>query len=108
MKTINSLTPVLVLLLSFTCFPGAVRAQGYIDINRASSAELQQLYRVGPILAERIIEERESNGAYQTLDELGERVKGVGPVMLSRWTEVCSLPYSGAESNSEERTAQLR
>ncbi len=108
MKTINLLVSVLVVLLSFAFLPGTVRAQGYIDVNRASSAELQQLYRVGPVLAQRIIEERESNGPFQTLDELGERVKGVGPVMLGRWAEVCSLTYSGAESNSEERTAELR
>lgn len=108
MKTLNLLVPVLVLLLGFTCFPGAVRAQGYIDINRASSAELQQLYRVGPILAQRIIEEREADGAFKSLDDLGERVKGVGPIMLSWWAEVSSLPYSGAEINSEERTAELR
>ncbi len=41
MKTINSLVPVLALLLGFACLPGTVRAQGYIDINRASTAELQ-------------------------------------------------------------------
>ncbi len=108
MKTINSLVPVLVLLLGLACLPGAVRAQGYIDINRATAAELEQLYRVGPVLAERIIEERQANGPFKSLDDLGDRVKGVGPVMLSRWAEVSSLSYSGAGINSEERTAELR
>jgi competence ComEA-like helix-hairpin-helix protein len=108
MKSKIMLILVPVLLLAYCLISGSGTAQGYLDINRATEAELQGLYRVGPVLARRIIEERKANGAFRSLDELGERVKGVGPTMLSRWAEVCSLPYSGAGSNSPERAAQLR
>lgn len=108
MKSKIMLILVPVLLLAYCLISGSGMAQGYLDINRATEAELQGLYRVGPVLARRIIEERWSNGPFRSLDELEERVKGVGPVMLSRWAEVCSLPYSGAESNSPERAAELR
>lgn len=51
--------------------------QGLIDINSATSEELQQLYRIGPVLAEKIINYRESYGYYETIEEIKE-VSGIG------------------------------
>ncbi len=48
-----------------------------IDPNTAPAVELARLPRVGPALAERIVADREANGRYRTLAELG-RVAGVG------------------------------
>lgn len=48
-----------------------------VNINTASSEELQLLPRVGPALAGRIIEFREANGPFQTVDEI-LAVKGIG------------------------------
>ena len=53
-------------------------AVGPIDLNRASAAELEALPRVGPALARRIVDDREANGPFRSIDEL-DRVRGIGP-----------------------------
>lgn len=54
---------------------------GSININTASQQELEKLPRIGPATAKNIIEYREANGAFKSLDELLE-VKRVGPKTL--------------------------
>lgn len=51
---------------------------GPIDVNRASTAELETLPGVGPATAAAIVVERERNGPFLNVDDL-ERVSGVGP-----------------------------
>ena len=48
-----------------------------IDINHANQDELKQLPRIGPAMAGRIIEYRNTNGPFTSLDEL-KKVKGIG------------------------------
>lgn len=48
-----------------------------VNINTASVQELQLLPRVGPSLAQRIVEFREKNGPFKRAEEL-MRVKGIG------------------------------
>lgn len=50
---------------------------GKININMASEKELESLDGIGPVLAQRIIEHRETKGDFKTVDELLE-VKGIG------------------------------
>ncbi len=50
---------------------------GVVNINTAEKEELELLPRVGPSLANRIIEFREANGAFQNPEEL-LAVKGIG------------------------------
>jgi competence protein ComEA len=60
--------------------PSAVEA-GPIDINRAGEADLDLLPGVGPATAAAIVQERERNGPFLTVDEL-VRVPGIGPAKL--------------------------
>jgi len=46
-----------------------------VNVNSASMAELELLYRVGPVIAQRIIDGR----PYIDQDELQAGVKGIGP-----------------------------
>lgn len=49
-----------------------------LDVNAATAAELVALPGVGPGLARRIVEYREQNGPFQTVDDL-QNVSGIGP-----------------------------
>jgi competence protein ComEA len=52
-----------------------------VNVNSASTVQLQALPRVGPVLAERIKAYRDSAGPFSSLEQL-DRVKGIGPAML--------------------------
>lgn len=58
-----------------------VAAAGQISINSASAAQLEELPGVGPAIAGRIVEYRQANGGFKSIDEI-ERVKGIGPKKL--------------------------
>ncbi len=53
-----------------------------ININTATAIELEQLAGVGPSTAKAIIEFREKNGAFKTVEDL-LNVRGIGPAKLS-------------------------
>jgi competence protein ComEA len=54
-----------------------------ININRATRDELMKLPGVGPVLADRIISDREASGPYRTIGDL-KRVKGIKDKMLEK------------------------
>ena len=56
--------------------PGIV-ADGRVDLNTADAAALDTLPRIGPAMAQRIIEWRESNGPITSVDDL-LAVSGIG------------------------------
>jgi comEA protein len=49
-----------------------------VNINTASNKEFQQLPRIGPAMAKRIIEYRKTNGPFEKNKEL-LKIKGIGP-----------------------------
>ncbi|MCH8507526.1 MAG: ComEA family DNA-binding protein [Phycisphaerales bacterium] len=49
-----------------------------LNLNTADAAELQLLPRIGPALSARIIEDRDANGPFASLEDL-QRVRGIGP-----------------------------
>jgi competence protein ComEA len=56
---------------------------GRINLNTATPAELQTLPGIGPVLAQRIVEYRDANGPFQSVDDL-LKVKGIGPSLLEK------------------------
>lgn len=54
-----------------------------IDLNTASASELEELPGVGPAIARRIVEHRENNGPFTSVDGLLE-VSGIGPATLEK------------------------
>ena len=57
---------------------------GPLSINAASASELEDLPGVGPVIAERIVADRDANGPFASLDDV-QRVSGVGPALVARW-----------------------
>ncbi|HEX8850841.1 MAG TPA: helix-hairpin-helix domain-containing protein [Gemmatimonadaceae bacterium] len=53
---------------------------GPVDMDRASADEIEALPRIGPALAKRIVDDRDANGPFGSLEGL-QRVRGVGPAM---------------------------
>ena len=61
-----------------------------VSINTASVAELQTLDGIGPSLAERIVQFRQEEGFFQTIEDL-MNVKGIGQSKFLRLKEQVSL-----------------
>lgn len=71
---------ILVVVFAATGFLSAAGPQaenGVVNINTADSEQLQLLPKVGPALAQRIIDFREANGVFRTAEEI-LAVKGIG------------------------------
>jgi competence protein ComEA len=66
-------------------------SDGRININTATAAQLDQLSGIGPALAQRIIEYREQNGPFQTVDGL-LKVKGIGQALLEKIRDQLEAP----------------
>jgi competence protein ComEA len=66
--------------------PETARA-GPLSINTASVEQLQELPGVGPVLAERIVEHRESNGRFDTVEDLLD-VPGIGEAKLAALSDL--------------------
>lgn len=56
-------------------------AGGKVNLNTASVEELDALPKVGPVLAQRIVDWRKEHGVFKAVEEL-DAVDGVGPKML--------------------------
>lgn len=65
---------------------GAVGGAGRISLATATQAQLEELDGIGPALAERIIEYRDEQGGFRSVEELGE-VDGIGEVRLEALRE---------------------
>lgn len=68
-----------------------VSENGTIAVNRASSEELDQLPGVGPAIAQRIIDERNQNGAFHYPEDLLS-VQGIGEKTLEKLKDQILLP----------------
>jgi len=72
-----------------------------IDLNRATSDELQQLPGVGPAMASRILQYRKENQGFTSVDDL-DNVSGIGPKKLEKirpFATVKPLPFQTRSSN---------
>ncbi len=69
---------------------------GLIDLDRATEREIDALPRVGPALARRLVANRDSFGAFGSLEALG-RVRGFGPATRKRLAPL--VTFSGGPSS---------
>ena len=70
-----------------------------VDLDVAPMALIESLPGIGPVIAERIVADRNQNGPFGSLAEF-QRVKGVGPAMAERLS-----PYVTFSGRSRPNTA---
>ena len=71
--------------------PGATTIPlGPIDINSASAAELDGLPGIGPALSQRIVDYRDANGAFQSIEQLAD-VRGISDTMVEALRPLITL-----------------
>ena len=58
-----------------------------VDLNTATAADLDALPGIGPVLAQRIVDHREQNGRFTSVEQLDD-VPGIGP---STYAELADL-----------------
>jgi competence protein ComEA len=63
---------------------------GRVNINRATPGELEALPGIGPVLADRIVSDRDRNGPFGTVDDLS-RVPGIGEAVISEITSMATV-----------------
>jgi competence protein ComEA len=61
-----------------------------VNVNTASTAELEALPSIGPVIAERIIQYRQQHGPFRTVDAL-LLVPGIGPATLEKFRDLIVL-----------------
>lgn len=62
---------------------GAPTAASPVDLNTATQAQLEALPGIGPSLAQAILQERDREGGFHTVDDL-RRVRGIGDVRFAQ------------------------
>ncbi|MEK7236202.1 MAG: helix-hairpin-helix domain-containing protein [Nitrospirota bacterium] len=78
--------------------------QGLLDLNRATEQDFDALPGIGPKLAERIVEYRQSVGAFHSLDEL-RAVKGIGKKKFERIRPLVTVtPHTGPSGRGKKAT----
>ena len=68
-----------------------VGADGRVRLNAAGIDELQQLPGVGPVLAGRIVDHRDSHGRFETVEDLLD-VPGIGEAKLAALRDAVVVP----------------
>lgn len=72
-----------------------------LDVNAASVAQLESLRGIGPRTAKMIVHERSRAGAFASMEDLSDRVKGLGE------RRVRSLSQAGLEVRSAPKGASM-
>lgn len=98
-KRISTLTILTVAFATLALAWPGFAASGKVNINTASPEQLELLPRVGPALASRIVEYRETNDGFQASEEL-MLVRGIGEATFARMEPYVAV--SGETTLSEK------
>ena len=86
----------------------ALVAEAAVDVNKASQAELETVKGIGPALSGKILDARKA-GAFKDWNDLVERVGGVGPGNVARYSQagltVNNVAYTTGTAAAPEKNA---
>jgi competence protein ComEA len=98
----------LLAIIAFLFYAAASFAAN-VDVNTASSADLDALKGIGPALSQRIIDARQQGGAFKDWSDLISRVKGIGKKNAVKFSTegmtVGGAAYQGAPAQATEPKA---
>lgn len=85
---------------------GVATSAHAMDVNTATAGELQRLRGVGPRMASFIVQERDRAGHYESLQDLSERVKGLGAKRVQA-LEAAGLRIQGVNRSTPNASRSL-
>jgi len=98
MKKMALGTALMIFLFSFSGLYAQTKAPaGKLNINTASAAELQNLPRIGPKVAQRIVDYRTANGNFKKIEEI-MKVNGIGEKVFAQIKDLITV---GPESHAK-------
>src|ERR1700726_202501 len=72
-----------------------------INLNTASSEELQQVPGIGPVTAEKILQMRKSYGAFKSVDDLSA-IRGLGKKRLEKMRKYLTVSKAAASKGASQ------
>jgi competence protein ComEA len=90
---------VLLLLCSPAAFAKKKPPEKPVNINTASSTQLQEVPGIGPATAEKILQMRKSYGAVKSVDDL-LAIRGLGPKRLEKMRKYLTTGKQSAKSST--------
>ena len=93
---------VILLLLCAIAIASALAAkkkppESPINLNTATSEELQQVPGIGPVTADKILQMRKSYGAFKSVDDL-RAVRGIGPKRLEKMRKYLTVGKAASQN----------
>ncbi|MEM9290511.1 MAG: helix-hairpin-helix domain-containing protein [Acidobacteriota bacterium] len=100
---------VLMIALTFSAAapPAFAAADGKVNVNVADTSELTRLPRVGPALAQRILDHRKANGPFKQSEDL-MLVRGIGEksfALMEPWVTTSGETTLDRKISTKEATA---
>jgi competence protein ComEA len=70
--------------------PNSSSQSGKVNLNLATSSQLEQLPGIGPVIAGRILQHRDENGPFRQISDI-QQVAGIGDVIYSKIKDQISV-----------------
>ena len=73
-----------------------------VNINTASQSELEQFPGIGPAKAKAIVDYRNGNGPFKSVDEL-KNIKGIGNAIFNKLKDEAVVSNAGSNNNQNKK-----